>query len=75
MNVAGILVMGLVAGFVASGVSIGAGGSFWAALVNYLIFGMAATTLGVILLIWRAGEAQSPRSKIILSSVPQTAGE
>jgi uncharacterized membrane protein YraQ (UPF0718 family) len=67
MKIVGILVLSLVAGLLAAGVSIGTGGSLWAALINYLAVGMVATVLGLAVVIWRAWEAERPNSDMALN--------
>lgn len=66
MKVVGILVLALVCGLVAAGVSLGSGGSLWAAFVNYFAFGMLATLFGFALVIWRAWEGERPTGKLVL---------
>jgi hypothetical protein len=68
MKIVGILILSLVAGLLAASVSIGTGGSLWAALINYLAVGMVATILGLAVVIWRAWEAERPNSGMALNS-------
>jgi tellurite resistance protein TehA-like permease len=71
MKIVGILLLGLIAGVVAASVNLGSGGTLWTALLNYLGFGMIATLLGMIVVIWRAWEAERPSTKPMLGRVSQ----
>lgn len=66
MKVVGILIVAMVCGIVAAGVSLGSGGSLWAAFVNYFAAGMLATLFGLALVIWRAWEAERPSGKLVM---------
>lgn len=66
MKMVGILFVALVAGVVAATVSLGSGGSLWAAVVTYFAAGTVATFLGLIAVIWRAWAAEQPTSKLAL---------
>ena len=67
MKVVGILLIAVISGFVAAGVSLASGGSLWASLGNYLAAGMVATMLGLVVVIWRAIDAERPRARPILT--------
>ena len=66
MKIVGILILGLTSGILASVVSISWGGTFWDAVVNYFLVGMAATLFGLIIVILRAWEGDRPRSKYMV---------
>ena len=66
MKIVGILILGLTSGILASVVSISWGGTFWDAVVNYFLVGMAATLFGLIIVILRAWEGERPRSKHLI---------
>ncbi len=63
MKIVGILILGMISGMLAAVVSLGWGGSFWDAVVNYVLVGMAATLLGLIVVILRAWDAERPAAK------------
>lgn len=68
MKIVGILILGLLSGILASVVSLSWGGSFWDAVVNYFLVGMAATLLGLIVVILRAWEGERSGSKRMFGS-------
>jgi predicted alpha/beta hydrolase len=63
MKIVGILVLGVVSGLLAAAASIGWGGTFWEALANYFLVGMAATMFGLVVVILRAWDGEMPSSK------------
>lgn len=68
MKIVGILLIAVISGFVAAGVSLASGGSLWASLGNYLAAGMIATMLGLGVVIWRAIGAERPRMGPLLTA-------
>lgn len=63
MKIFGILIISLVSGLLAAGVSIVLGGSLWEAVVNYLMIGMAVSLFGAVVIALRAIDADQSNSK------------
>lgn len=66
MKIVGILLIGLMSGVLAAAVSLGSGGTIWAALLNYIGIGLVASLCAVIVIIWRAYEVERPKARPIL---------
>lgn len=75
MKIVGILLVGLVSGFLAAAVSLATGSTLWAALVNYFAAGMVATMLGVVVVIWRASVSERPDDTNLVLSNAHSASE
>lgn len=66
MKIVGILVFAVMCGVLAAAVSLGSGGSLWAAMANYFVAGMIATLLGLVLVIWRSLDGARSDGKLTL---------
>lgn len=63
MKIFGILILSLLSGLLAAGISIAWGGSFWDAVVNYFLIGTATTLFGVAVVAIRVMETDQSKSK------------
>ena len=72
MRIVGILLVGLVAGVLAAGVSLASGGSLLAAFASYVLAGMIVTMLGVVVVTVRTWAAERPVGKFVLGNLRST---
>ena len=73
MKIVGILLIGVMSGVLAAVVSLGSGGTIWAALLYYIGIGQVASLCAVIVIIWRAYEAERPKVRPIFDRAAHVA--